>query len=117
MHDPSLYCLSLFVSPFMPKHWSYPYPKTKKKTAKRDEKLPSYQQKIVVNFETKEFPLFWCYVYSHDDEEHKFMFFRGMKINKNYENQLFAFGSVLEKWSGAKEKGGRKEGEFRLCFA
>lgn len=49
------------------------------------------------------------------DEEHKFMFFRGMKINKNYENQLFAFGSVLEtvEW-GERKKGGRKEGEFRL---
>lgn len=34
------------------------------------------------------------------------MFFRGMKINKNYENQLLAFGSVLEtvEWGERKRR-------------
>lgn len=31
-----------------------------------------------------------------EEEEEKFMFFRRMKINRNYENQLFECGSVLE---------------------
>lgn len=50
------------------------------------------------------------------------MFFRRMKINKNYENQLLYYGSVLESvaWNGAnkeeRKKGGRRGKEIFCVF-